>query len=71
LTPLGVTVTPFLVATDYTDAANSVKPSSSTKYSWKVVFTPDDQGHTGKQSACTETHAITYTNDNSGGTSLP
>jgi hypothetical protein len=71
LTPGGLTVSPFSVDTGYTDAANSVKPSSSTKYSWKVVFTPDDQGHTGIQSACTETHSITYTNDNSGGTSLP
>jgi len=56
------------VVTDYTDASGSVKP-----YSWKIVYTPgpNDTAHTGKQSACTEVHSITYTNDPGPGTNLP
>ena len=56
------------VVSDYTDASGSVKP-----YSWRIVYTPgtSDTAHTGKQSACTEVHSITYTNDPGPGTNLP
>ena len=71
---VGTSNTTVAVSTGYADAANSVKPSATAVYSWKVVYTPAaaDTSHTGKQSACSAEHfTITYTNDNGPGTNLP
>jgi hypothetical protein len=67
--PGGGAVSPFRVTTAYADPAGSTKGP----YYWKVVYTPAaaDTSHTGKQSNCSESHTYTYTNDNSGGSSLP
>jgi hypothetical protein len=58
----------FTIPTGYADPANSL----TGKYSWKIVYTPADVVHTGKQSACdAENFTITYTNDPGPGTALP
>jgi hypothetical protein len=60
--------TSFVISTNYADPANSV----TGKFSWKIVYTPADLVHTGKQSACdAENFTITYTNDPGPGTALP
>ena len=67
-TPSGGTVTPYNITTGYADAANS----TVGQHAWKVVYTPTDSAHTGKQSACNVEHFnTTYTNDNGPGTNLP
>lgn len=62
------TTTMASLTTGYADAANSV----TATHSGKIVYTPGDALHTGKQSACNaERFAITYTNDAGPGTNLP
>ena len=62
------TVTPFAVTSEFAD-------TSKGPYSWKVVYTTTDAGHSGKQSTCTtgstESFSITLTNDPGPGTNLP
>ena len=65
---------PFNITTLLGDAAGT-----TVNYSWKVIYQPagTDTAHVGRQSSCStdpvsiEKFSITYTNDNSGGTTYP
>jgi hypothetical protein len=51
--------------------SNDVYVSVDATYYWKVTYDPNDNGFTGRQSSCSESTAVDFTNDAGPGTLFP